>query len=478
MPTTTQIDVKSLILDLKNFRTVPQKKESDAIKAMIAIKPDRFFAVIESIIDDGYLPTENIIVLNDGKNFIVKEGNRRIAALKLIHQKYKPETFNLPASILEKIKAVNASWKRDNAKVPCTLFSKKEEAKADRVVTLTHGKGEKASRDPWNSVARARHNRDVQGISEHGLDLLEKYLKKGSNLNNQQKERWSGEFPLSILDDALRRVAPRLNYGTVAELAQKYPKIQKLSELENIILNIGLEQIKFETMRSTDFLTEYGIPAPTAQATTGTITVTTSSNQASTTSSGNNQSLLNTAGNQTSTAQNPSAGTTSSSQAAQTSATAAPRAVAANDPKHAANLLRKFSPRGNNRQKVVMLRDEIKKLKINQNPLAFCFLLRSMFEISAKAYSADKGLRTTSSNGKDKTLVEMLRGVTGELTSNNANQAMVRVLHGAMAEIAKSDGLLSVTSMNQLVHNPSFSIAPPDTCILFGNIYPLLEAMN
>ena len=89
MPTTAQIEVSKLKLDLKNFRTVPQKKEADAIKAMISIKPDRFFAVMESIIEDGYLPTENIIVLKDGTDNIVKEGNRRIAALKLIHGLYK-----------------------------------------------------------------------------------------------------------------------------------------------------------------------------------------------------------------------------------------------------------------------------------------------------------------------------------------------------------------------------------------------------
>ena len=84
----------------------------------------------------------------------------------------------------------------------------------------------------------------------------------------------------------------------------------------------------------------------------------------------------------------------------------------------------------------------------------------------------------TKSNGREKTLVEALGGVTQHLTNNNSNIPMVKILHGAMTEIGKTDGILSVTSMNQLVHNPSFSIAPSDICILFGNIYPLLEAMN
>ena len=74
MSKTEQIDVSKLNLDLNNFRTTPQKTEEDAIKAMIAIKPERFFAIMESIIDDGYLHTENIIVLDDSNQLITFSG--------------------------------------------------------------------------------------------------------------------------------------------------------------------------------------------------------------------------------------------------------------------------------------------------------------------------------------------------------------------------------------------------------------------
>ncbi len=74
------------------------------------------------------------------------------------------------------------------------------------MVSLAHAKGEKAARDPWNSVARARHNRDMKKVSEPGLDLLEKYLKQGQNLNGQQKDRWGGEYPLTVLDEAIRKI--------------------------------------------------------------------------------------------------------------------------------------------------------------------------------------------------------------------------------------------------------------------------------
>lgn len=471
MPTTAQIEVSKLKLDLKNFRTVPQKKEADAIKAMISIKPDRFFAVMESIIEDGYLPTENIIVLKDKTENIVKEGNRRIAALKLIHGLYKLSDFGLPTSIMDSIANIDAKWKAENLKVPCTVFSEKEADKVDRVVTLAHGKGEKASRDPWNSVARARHNRDVKNASEHGLDLLEKYLKHGANLNNQQKERWGGEYPLTVLDEALRKSFARLGFANVADLVKKYPLNKNLPELENILLDIGLEQIKFETLRNSqlDFPTNYGIPPivvpPVAPpATTGQTNTTTPSSTNTNTNSSNTN--------------NPTTTSTTTPNPTTTPSPTTPKAVAVNDPKHVANLLKKFAPRGANRQKVVTLRDELKKLKIADNPIAFCFILRSMFEISGKAYSTDHGLSMTKSGGKDKTLVEVLRGITAHLTNNNANTQMVKVLHGAMTELGKPDGLLSVTSMNNLVHSPVFTISPTDLCTVFSNIYPLLEAMN
>lgn len=477
MPTNSQIEVSKLKLDLKNFRTVPQKKEEDAIKAMISIKPDRFFAVMESIIEDGYLPTENIIVLKDGTDNIVKEGNRRIAALKLIHGLYKLSDFGLPTSITDSINGIDPKWKAENLKVPCTIFSEKEADTADRVVTLAHGKGEKASRDPWNSVARARHNRDVKKALEHGLDLLEKYLKNGANLNNQQKDRWGGEYPLTVLDEALRKSFARLGFANVADLIKKYPLNINLAELENILLEIGLEQIKFDTLRNSllDFPTNYGIPPiivppvnPPANPPQPNVTAPTTTTP--TTTNTNNQN--------TSSTPTPTSQSTNNTNASPAPSPTPPKALAVNDPKHVANLLKKFAPRGTNRQKVVTLRDELKNLKIADNPIAFCFILRSMFEISGKAYSTEHSLSMKKSGVNDKTLVEVLRGITAHLTNNNSNTQMVKVLHGAMTEIGKSEGILSVTSMNNLVHNPLFSIAPSDICILFGNVYPLLEAMN
>jgi hypothetical protein len=449
---------------------MPQKSEKKAINVMIAIKPDRFFAVIDSIIDDGYLGTENLIVLNDGNKLIVKEGNRRIAALKLIHGIYNVDNFAIPDSIKTKINELSSKWKKENKQIPCLIFDAKDIDKANKIVSLTHGKGEKASRDPWSSVAKARHNRDENGVSEPGLDLLEKYLKEGKNLTEQQKERWSGDYYITVLDEALKTLIKKYKYSKSIEIANNYPKIKHKSNLEDILLNIGLGNIGFGTIRdkTTDFTISYGFqPDPTTTTNQGSNTSqqgsSTNNNSGSNTNSGNSNSGSNSGGS----------GNSSNSN----TGNKAPKASATNTQRHVRALLRKFHPRGN-RPKVVTLKKELLKLSIKDNPIAFCFILRSMFEISAKSYCDDNTINKVAKNGNDKNLKSLLTEVTNHLTNGKKNKGMTKTLHGALNEITNPNRILSVTSMNQLVHSQNFSVQPNDICTLFSNIYPLLEAMN
>ncbi|MDP4236601.1 MAG: hypothetical protein Q8919_09160, partial [Bacteroidota bacterium] len=422
--------------------------------------------VMESLIKDGYLPTETIIVLQTGAKNIVKEGNRRIACLKLIHGIHKPSNFDLPSSVLESIATLGDKWFEDNEEVGCSIFSLSEADVADRIVTLAHGKGEKASRDPWPSVARARHNRDQRNVAEPGLDLLEKYLKFGQNITGHQRETWAGDYKLSVLDEAMSKIYKNLGFTSSAEIAANYPKISNLHEVESILLDIGLDLIDFTKIRNPklDFATSYGLKA-IPPSVTGASRVATSPSGAA--RSGN-------------TAKTPGAKPGGTTGNVGSKVAVAARAIA--DPLHVKRTLENFTPRGLNRQKVVSIRDEMKSIKLDKHPIAFCLLLRTVFEISAKAYCHDHsiGSKVVDKNGKrrEKTLREQLKEVTSHLTKNKTNTEATRLLHGAYMELAKPDGILSITTLNQLVHSPSFALSSTDICIMFGNIFPLLEQMN
>lgn len=423
------ISLKSLWLDLRNFRTVPQPDETHAINAMISINPDWFWALLESILEDGYHPTENIIVQQDGGKHVVKEGNRRIAALKII-LKYASD-IDIPDTIKEKIDQTTKDWRAENSKVPCAVYSLSESNTVDKIVSLTHAKGEKAGRDKWNAVAKARYGRDQKGVPEPGLDLLEKYLENGKNLSPQQSERWSGDYPLTVLNEAIQKLAPHLGLSSAKDLAEKYPKQKKLI-IDKILYDIGIDHLGFNEIRDKNnfFGTKYGILIPNAAVPKG-------------------LDATRPSGSSRNEPQN------SSFQDGTKIPTAKSKSHASNDPKSVYRMLNSFKPKGKNRDKLVTLLDEAKTLKIDKHPHAFCFLLRSMFELSAKAYCLDHqysgGPSANRKDGKDKELRELLRDITNHMINNNNDKNKLKELHGAMTELAKSDGLLSVTSMNQLV---------------------------
>ncbi len=419
-----------------------------------------------SLLDDGYLPTESILILEGKGKLTVKEGNRRIAVLKLISGHIDRSIIEIPKNLLRRINELDASWQDANAKVPCVVYPPREKERVDRIVTLAHGKAEKAGKDQWNAVARARHNRDGKRKNEYALDLLEEYLSKGKNLTARHSACWVGDYPLTVLEEAMQRIAPRIGLKNARAMADAYPKLDHRDALEDLLKDIGLGLLSFDTIRSTakDFGEDYGIPPAAGKV---------SKNRGTDQDEGGKGD------------EEESRGTDQDKRGTKRKVLITknkPKADRPDDPKTVKKLLRKFSPRGSGREKVVLLRDEAISLNLNNNPLAFCFLLRSMFEISAKAYckntAASGGPTLKKSGGKDKTLVELLRGITNHLTKNNTDRSKKKELHGAMAELGNHEGLLSVTSMNQLVHNPNFLVSESEVSKLFWRVFILLEAMN
>jgi hypothetical protein len=454
MATTKLLPVKELRLDLKNFRTVSQKDELSALHTMISINPDRFWALTESLLETGYLPTENIIVLKDKKGVLhVREGNRRIGALKLAFKYLNSAGLSIPKRVEDMLKEINADWKKTNGDVPCAIYEEKDETLVDKIVALAHGKGEQAGRDSWSTVARARHNRDKNGASEIGLDLLEKYLTSGKNLTSHEKDLWSGLYPLTVLNEVVGKIAPRFGYSSSRDLVENYP-VKFRTELENILKDIGNERLKFETIRdkSNDFAAVYGIPTSSTSVKAGT------------------KATIPTAGG---VGANTSSGTTAMG----------PRAIASTDPRSVIRALKTFAPRGKGRAKLVTLLEEARHLKLDKTPHAFCFVLRAIFEVSAKAYCTDhvaSGLTLVDKKtGKDKTLASVLQEIVNHMTANKPRtDPLCKELHGAMTELGKANGLLSVTSMNQLIHSTSFVVDETHICTVFSNVFPLLREMN
>jgi hypothetical protein len=78
--------VASLTLDDNNPRHAKQTaSDAESIAALLEKGPEKLLRLARDIIQHGVNPTELVVVMADGDRNVVLEGNRRIAALKLLH---------------------------------------------------------------------------------------------------------------------------------------------------------------------------------------------------------------------------------------------------------------------------------------------------------------------------------------------------------------------------------------------------------
>src|SRR5208282_6080353 len=84
-----QLKIADLLLDLENPRISKAGGQNDALQKILEDQDAKLVALADSIIENGGLnPMDRLLVIkspgNDGK-YIVIEGNRRLAAIKILN---------------------------------------------------------------------------------------------------------------------------------------------------------------------------------------------------------------------------------------------------------------------------------------------------------------------------------------------------------------------------------------------------------
>jgi hypothetical protein len=191
------IRVTDILLDTGNYRTGKQDDQRDAIRALIEEQKYKLVHLAQDIIENGLSPLETIMVtaVPDAKNlYVVVEGNRRVAAIKLVtqpdlaadttwHNAFKRLHRLLPGQVPKKVR--------------CRVSPSKEEAFP--WIQRRHDTGLKgAGLEPWSTIATYRAHAG-QGRSAPEFDALEFVLTHGQ-LDPDVAERVSGQdFPITNL---------------------------------------------------------------------------------------------------------------------------------------------------------------------------------------------------------------------------------------------------------------------------------------
>lgn len=174
------LPVEDLILDLANPRLRGPATQAEALRGLIALGVTYFRNMMSSIKKNGLDPGDSFYVLedeNDDNTFIVVDGNRRLAALKVLTEPAVLSSLGLPESQVKVLATAAAGFDPKVVDlVSCVRYDDRETA--DEWIERRHGRdlaGE--GRLTWNPLEIERFQND-----RSTLDVLS-FVERNSSAN-------------------------------------------------------------------------------------------------------------------------------------------------------------------------------------------------------------------------------------------------------------------------------------------------------
>ncbi|MCL2172672.1 MAG: hypothetical protein FWB84_03405 [Candidatus Bathyarchaeota archaeon] len=166
-----QFKVTELLLNPENPRFNPMKHQTEIISAMIEDQQLKLVTLAEHILEYGLNPVDIILIERYGEQWLVREGNRRITALKLLNN---PDLVsdNYP-KIKKKFYELNKRlYNALIENITCVIMEDK--ATIDEWVRLKHtGENDGAGTVNWNSQQSSRFNSQTSGNADLYMTFLD-----------------------------------------------------------------------------------------------------------------------------------------------------------------------------------------------------------------------------------------------------------------------------------------------------------------
>lgn len=192
------ISIGNIFLDVLNYRHGKQPSQKAALAAIIEDQGAKLAVLAKDIIDNGLNPSDLPILIDaeeDGaQNYIVVEGNRRIAAIKLM---LDPEQA-AGTKVHKRFAQLHKEHSGDIPKViQCVIAQSRANARVwiDRKHASNLGG---AGTEEWSSIAKARADVEA-GIPRPDLDVVQ-FVQSSPNISPELRHHLEGSsFNLTTL---------------------------------------------------------------------------------------------------------------------------------------------------------------------------------------------------------------------------------------------------------------------------------------
>jgi hypothetical protein len=211
------IPLARLRLNHENDRHGPLPSEQECIQWLLMHHRDHMINLAKDIAEHGVSPIDGILVLPGGEDapgdFVVWEGNRRVAAFKLLDDPNRCHDSKSRQRFTEIGNKAKVAIPRD---IECTVAPSIEEA--ERLIELRHqGPQDGIGTLAWDARQKSRHQqrlgkRGRYAFSQQVLDAVT------DKLDHELKQKVQGkEFPISTLDRILNNTYAREFLGLSTE---------------------------------------------------------------------------------------------------------------------------------------------------------------------------------------------------------------------------------------------------------------------
>lgn len=429
------VTIENLQLDPENPRFDRKRSQREALSTFANKLGDKLYNLAEGIVDKGYCPFELPIVTpanGDGKIFIVLEGNRRIAALKLLSSVSLVKSLGLPAKLADKYAALCA---RANSSLPkaiaCSVMSRED---AKHWILLRHtGENDGIGVLPWDGPSTHRFRGGSPALQ--AVDMVDEH-----NLVDKETREKLPTIPITNIERVLGTPEARELLGVEVKdgkLFLKSPEDVALARLAEVVADVAHGRKKVTDLDTKDQRVAY---AQEVAAKCKSARKPSASGQGGSGSGG-------------------AAGGADGSRAAG-AASLGRRTVAPPRLKLPITEVR-----------IGRILSELQKLNVEKFTNSSAVLLRVFVEMSVDCYAERNKIRTTVPLGPGKggkfremTLREKLTAVVQHMDANKV--ANKHELQGIRALIADRHHVFSVESWHGYVHNRHYN---PDASNLKTN---------
>ena len=158
-----ELTIDDLLLDPENPRIGSVETQAAALEAIVRLDTKHFKTMMGSITQHGLDPGDSLYIIQEaeeGDGYTVVDGNRRLAALKVLHEPAVLQGTELGDTIIKQLTKAAEDFDAASADlISCVLFDTR--ADADEWILRRHGRGmEGEGRIAWGTLEIQRFQKD------------------------------------------------------------------------------------------------------------------------------------------------------------------------------------------------------------------------------------------------------------------------------------------------------------------------------